>query len=63
MSLCPGGGLENATHVQHEFLMQIDWITWSVFAIGFVMLAYWCVQTIREFKELFKKRAQRRNND
>jgi len=43
--------------------MRIDWMTWSVFAIGLIMLVYWCVQTIREFKDLFKRRSKRTNND
>lgn len=43
--------------------MRIDWVTWSVFAIGLIMLVYWFVQTIREFKDLFKKRSKRTNND
>ena len=25
--------------------MEIDWITWSVFGVGLVMLLYWSVQT------------------
>jgi len=39
--------------------MQIDWITWSVFGIGLIMLLYWCFQTIREFRDLFQRRSQR----
>ena len=56
-------GIENSGHVLNEFPMQIDWVTWSVFGIGLVMLGYWCVHTVREFKELFKSRSKRRNND
>jgi len=41
--------------------MQVDWITWSVFGIGLLMLLYWCVQTIREFRDLFQRRFQRMN--
>lgn len=41
--------------------MKIDWITWSVFAIGAAMLLYWCVQTTREFIELFRRRLKRTN--
>ena len=41
--------------------MQVDWITWSVFGIGFVMLLYCCGQTIREFRDLFQRRFQRMN--
>ena len=43
--------------------MQIDWITWSVFGIGLALLVYWCVQTVREFKELFKQRSTRSHHD
>jgi hypothetical protein len=43
--------------------MEIDRITWSVFGIGLAMLVYWCVHTAREFKELFKRRSKRGNND
>lgn len=42
--------------------MQIDWITWSVFATGAAMLLYWCVQTIREFRDLFRKRMKQTNH-
>ncbi len=46
-------------------VMQIDWITWSVFAIGLAMLLYWCFQTAKEFRELFQRRYKRikENND
>jgi len=42
--------------------MHIDWITWSVFAIGAVMLLYWCVQTTKEFTDLFRRRLKRTND-
>ena len=41
--------------------MKIDWITWTVFAVGLIMLVYWCIQTIREFLDLFRRRLKRTN--
>jgi hypothetical protein len=34
--------------------MYIDWITWSIWGFGFILLAYWCFNTFREFRSLFK---------
>jgi len=42
--------------------MQIDWITWTVFGIGAAMLLYWCVQTFREFTDLFRRRLKQAND-
>lgn len=39
-----------------EDAVNIDWLTWSVFTIGAIMLLYWCVQTFREFRKLFRRR-------
>lgn len=39
--------------------MYIDWITWSVWSLGVVLLLYWCFETIREFKSLFSRRKRR----
>ena len=36
--------------------MQIDWVTWSVWAFGLALLLYWCFETFREFKSLFSRR-------
>jgi hypothetical protein len=35
--------------------MQIDWITWGIWAFGLAILLYWCFETFREFKSLFSK--------
>jgi hypothetical protein len=39
--------------------MYIDWITWSIWFLGLVLLLYWCVETAREFKSLFERKTQR----
>ncbi len=40
--------------------MYIDWITWSVWSFGLVLLLYWCFETVREFRHLFARRKGRR---
>jgi len=35
--------------------MQIDWITWSLWAFGLALLLYWCFETFCEFKSLFSR--------
>lgn len=35
--------------------MYIDWMTWSIWALGLALLLYWCVQTLRELKSLFSR--------
>ena len=32
--------------------MYFDWLTWSVWSLGLVLLVYWLVQTTKEFKEI-----------
>ena len=32
--------------------MYFDWLTWSVWSVGLVLLVYWLIQTTREFKEI-----------
>ncbi len=39
--------------------MYIDWITWSIWVFGLVLLLYWCVGTVREFRGLFARRRRR----
>ncbi len=36
--------------------MYIDWLTWSVWSLGFTLLAFWCFETYREFRDLFRRR-------
>ena len=32
--------------------MYFDWLTWSVWSLGLVLLVYWLIQTTKEFKEI-----------
>ena len=34
--------------------MQFDWVTWSIWAIGFVILVIWIIVPIREFAEMVR---------
>ena len=36
--------------------MYIDWLTWSIWALGLALLLYWCIQTVRELKSLFSRK-------
>lgn len=36
--------------------MYIDWITWSIWTLGLVLLLYWGFETAREFRNLFARR-------
>jgi len=36
-------------------IVQIDWITWGLWAFGLALLLYWCFETFREFKSLFSR--------
>ena len=40
--------------------MRIDWVTWGVWGFGLVLLLYWCGETFREFKSLFRRRQNTR---
>jgi len=35
--------------------MYIDWMTWSIWSLGLVMLLSWCFETYREFRLLFAR--------
>ena len=41
-------------------IMQIDWITWGLWAFGLTLLLYWCLETLREFKSLFSSHKKKR---
>jgi hypothetical protein len=40
-------------------MRQLDWMTWTVEAIGFLMLCMWIVVPIREFRSIFRRIRQR----
>ena len=39
--------------------MTIDWVTWSIWVVGFAIMVLWIFVPIREFRRLvLKKRAE-----
>ncbi|MGB6031923.1 MAG: hypothetical protein WBG80_06335 [Bacteroidota bacterium] len=40
--------------------MQFDWITWSIWLVGFLILVVWIWVPYREFKRLIRTRAEAR---
>jgi len=40
--------------------MQFDWITWTIWLVGFLILVVWIVVPFREFKRLYRNRAEAR---
>ncbi len=43
--------------------MQFDWITWSIWLVGFLILVVWIWVPYREFKRLIRTRAKAREAD
>jgi hypothetical protein len=39
-----------------ELKMYFDWITWSIWLVGFAILVIWVIVPIKEFKKLVQKR-------
>lgn len=42
--------------------MYFDWLTWSIWLIGFIILVIWILVPAREFKRLVQKKRAERNN-
>lgn len=38
--------------------MYIDWITWSIWSLGFIILIMWIIVPIKEFLKLKNDRAE-----
>ncbi len=36
--------------------MYFDWITWSIWLIGFIIMIIWILVPIREFKKILQKK-------
>ncbi len=36
--------------------MYIDWVTWSIWLIGFVIMLIWIFIPVREFKKLVQQK-------
>ncbi len=47
--------------------MYFDWITWSIWLIGFIIMVIWILVPIREFRKIVQhKRSEmnaKKNND
>jgi len=43
--------------------MFFDWITWSVWGIGVLILILWTIETFKEFKALFTEEAEIKKED
>lgn len=42
--------------------MTFDWITWSIWTLGLVILIVWIYVPIKEFSQLLKDRKQGRHS-
>jgi len=40
--------------------MYIDWITWGIWLIGFIILVTWIYVPIKEFKNLYRKHKEKK---
>jgi len=38
--------------------LKFDWVTWSIWLLGFAILVIWTVIPIREYKQLIKTKSQ-----
>lgn len=38
--------------------MIFDWVTWSIWSIGVLILVLWTIETIKEFRTLFSEEAK-----
>ena len=41
--------------------MIIDWVTWSIWLVGFLIMVVWILVPLREFKRLTAKRKAERH--
>lgn len=39
----------------------MDWVTWSIWAVGFAILIIWIWVPIKEFKKIYKKIRKSKN--
>jgi hypothetical protein len=43
--------------------MYFDWITWSIWSIGALILILWMFETIKEFRFLFSEHTDKKKKD
>ena len=41
--------------------MTIDWVTWSIWLVGFAIMVLWIFVPVREFRRLVKKKRAQGN--
>ena len=41
--------------------MYLDWITWGIWSVGFIILVFWIWIPIKEFKQLMAARKNKSN--
>jgi len=43
--------------------MAIDWITWSIWLVGFIIMIIWIIVPLREYRDLMRSKiAQERKH-
>jgi len=40
----------------------IDWVTWSIWLLGFIILVIWILVPIREFRDLYRAHKKGRSD-
>ena len=43
--------------------MFFDWITWSIWSIGVLILIFWTIEAIKEFRSLFSEQTESKEKD
>ena len=43
--------------------MYFDWVTWSIWLLGFAILIIWIIIPIREFRQMLHNRSKDQHND
>ena len=43
--------------------MQIDWITWGIWSVGFAILAGWLVNVVGEIRAILGARKKENNHE
>ena len=41
--------------------MYFDWVTWSIWLLGFIILIVWVIIPVREFKQMINARKKSEN--
>ncbi len=39
--------------------MYFDWVTWSIWSLGFIILIVWIIVPLREFRKLLREHKRR----